>query len=160
MYLDKIHSFQTGVSLEISTSVIQALMADATERERFFELVQIKRPEDLYPHLSVTVHQGADALIKRRSRWAREIRKDVLSGKPVSYERFSKLFWRDIDEADPDGDEWHRYFGGEGFADEIARLLDKVRAAQRALQRSNDVLIRMNWDFLSRALFPKDQPAF
>ena len=160
MYLDKIHSFRTGVSLAISTSALQAMIADATERERFFELVQIKRPEDLYPHLSVTVLHGAEELMARRSRWAREIRKDVLAGRPVSYERFSKLFWRDIDEVDPDGDEWHRYFGGEGFADEMAGLLDKVRAAQRALRRSTDVLIRMNWDFLNRAIFPKDQPAF
>jgi hypothetical protein len=160
MYLDRVCTFHTGVSLEVSTASIQAMIENATEREHFFELVQIKRPEDLYPHLSVIVLHGADELMARRSRWAREIRQDVLAGTPVSYERFRKLFWRDIDEVDPDGDEWHRYFGGEDFADEIAGLLDKVRAAQRALQRSNDVLIRMNWDFLSRAIFPKDKPAF
>ena len=160
MYLDKIHSFQTGVSLEISTAAIRALIEDATERERFFELVQIKRPEDIYAHLTVTVHQGADDLMKRRSRWAREIRNDVLAGKAVPYERFTKLFWRDIDEEDPDGDEWHRHFASAGFAGEITVLLDKVRSAQRALRMSNDVLIRMNWDFLSRVMIPKDQPAF
>jgi hypothetical protein len=160
MYLDKILSFQTGVSLEISTSAIQALIADATEGERLHELVQIKRPEDLFSYLTVTVRQGADALMKRRSRWAREIRKDILAGKAVSYERFAKLFWRDIDEEDPDGDEWHFYFASAGFAGEIIGLLDRVRSAQRALKRSNDVLIRMNWDFLSGAMIPKDQPAF
>lgn len=160
MYLDKIHSFQTGVSIEVSTSAIHALIEDATEGERFFKLVQIKRPEDLYAYLAVTVHRGADALIKRRSRWAREIRKDVLAGQAVSYESFSKLFWRDIDEEDPDGDEWHRHFAGAGFASEIALLLDKVRAAQRALRRSNDVLIRMNWDFLGGAMFSTDQAVF
>lgn len=160
MYLDKIHSFQTGVSLEISTSAVQTLIADATEGERLHELIQIKQPEDLFPFLSVTVHCGAAALMQRRSRWAREIRSDVLAGKAVSFERFTRLFWRDIDEADPDGDEWHLHFSGAGFAGEITTLLDKVRAAQRALKRSNDVLIRMNWDFLSRAMVPKDQPAF
>ncbi|PWB55873.1 MAG: hypothetical protein C3F18_05470 [Nitrosomonadales bacterium] len=160
MYLDRIHTFQTGVSLEISTAAIQALIADATEGDRFPELVQIKRPEDIFPYLTVTVHRGADALMQRRSRWAREIRNDVLAGKAVSYGRFTKLFWRDIDEEDPDGDEWHRHFASTFFAGEITSLLDKVRSAQRALQRSNDVLIRMNWDFLSRVITPKDQPAF
>jgi hypothetical protein len=160
MYLDKIHAFQTGVSLEISTSAIQALIADATEGERLHELAQIKRPEDIYPYLSVTVRRGADGLMQRRSRWAREIRKDILAGKAVSYERFTKLFWRDIDEADPDGDEWHLHFASAGFASEITHLLDGVRSAQRALRRSDDVLIRMNWDFLSAAVIPKDQPAF
>ncbi|MDP3686245.1 MAG: hypothetical protein Q8R64_01530 [Sulfurimicrobium sp.] len=160
MYLDKIHSFQTGVSLEISTAAIRALIEDATERERFFELVQIKRPEDIYAHLTVTVHQGADGLMKRRSRWAREIRNDILAGKAVPYERFTKLFWRDIDEEDPDGDEWHCHFASAGFAEEITGLLDKIRSAQRALRMSNDVLIRMNWDFLSKVIMPKDQPAF
>ena len=92
MYLDKILSFQTGVSLEVSTSAIQALIADATEGERFLELVQIKRPEDLFLYLRVIVHEGADALMKRRSRWAREIRKDILAGKAVSYESFTRLF--------------------------------------------------------------------
>jgi hypothetical protein len=160
MYLDKIHSFRTGVSLEISSAAIQTLIADATEGERFLELVQIKRPEDILPYLSVTVHRGADDLVKRRSRWAREIRNDILAGKAVSYEHFTRLFWRDIDEEDPDGDEWHRHFASTGFASEIAGLLDKVRSTQRALQRSNDVLIRMNWDFMRRVITPKDQPAF
>lgn len=160
MYLDKIHTFQTGVSLEISTSAIQALIEGAMEREHFFELVRITRPEDLHPYLSVIVHRGANALMARRSRWAREIRKDILAGKAVSYVRFNKLFWRDIDEEDPDGDEWRRHFCSEAFAGEITGLLDKVRAAQRALQRSDDVVIRMNWDFLSGAIFSKDQPAF
>lgn len=160
MYLDKIHSFQTGVSLEISTAAIRALIADATERERFFELVQIKAPEDIYPYLTITVHHGADGLMKRRSRWAREIGNDILAGKAVPYEQFTRLFWRDIDEEDPDGDEWHRHFASTGFSDEITALLDKIRSAQRALHQSNDVLIRMNWDFFSRVIAPKDQPAF
>lgn len=160
MHLDKIHTFQTGVSLEVSTSAIQALIVSATEGERFFELVRITRPEDIHPYLNVIVHRGANGLMARRSRWAREIRKDILAGKAVSFERFNKLFWRDIDEADPDGDEWHRHFYSEEFSNEITGLLDKVRVAQRALQRSDDVVIRMNWDFLSGAVFSKDQPAF
>lgn len=160
MYLDRVHEFHTGVSLEVSTSAIRAMIAGATESECFFELVRIRRPEDLYPHLTVTVHQGADALMARRSRWAREVRKDILAGRAVSFERFGKLFWRDIDEEDPDGDEWHRHFGGEDFAEEMGGLLDKVRAVQRGLRRSSDVLIRMNWDVLGRAMFPRDEPAF
>ena len=75
-----------------STSAMQALIADANEGERFLEFVQIKRPADIFPCLSVTVHHGADALMKRRSRWAREIRSDILAGKAVSYDRFTRLF--------------------------------------------------------------------
>jgi hypothetical protein len=159
MYLDKIHLFRTGVSLEISTSPIRSLMADAMEGEHFREFVQIKQPEDIHPYLFVTVHQGADALMKRRSRWVSEIRSDILAGKPVAFDRFARLFWRDIDEEDPDGDEWHRLFASAAFSAELLALLDKIRIAQRALRHSNDVLIRMGWDFLNGVAKSENRPA-
>lgn len=160
MYLDRTCAFQTGISVEISTSAIQRLIEGATEGERVAELFLIKRLEDIYPYLTVTVRRGADALMERRSRWAGEIRADILAGMPVPYGNFNKLFWRDIDEEDPDGDEWHRHIAGARFAAEIVGLLDKVRSAQRVLRRNNDVLIRMDWEFLGATAIPKDQPAF
>lgn len=160
MYLDKIHACQTGISLEISTSAIQALIEDAAAGERLFELVQIRRPEDICAHLLVTVYQGAEGLLERRRRWADKVKDDILAMKPVSYESFSNLFWRDIDEEDPDGDEWYRLIASEGFAAEVIALLDKVRAAQRTLRRSTDVLIQMNWGLLSGDINPMELPAF
>jgi hypothetical protein len=108
MYLDKIHRFQTGVSLVISSSPLRTLFEDAAAGDRAFELEQIKRPGDLYAYLSVTVYEGAEGLIKRRRPWAGKIRADLLSGKPVSYVSFANLFWRNLDDEDPDGDEWYR----------------------------------------------------
>lgn len=159
MHLDKIHAFQTGVSVEISTAAVHALIEDAAEGTRLAELARMQRLEDLYPYLTVTVRRGAPALMQRRSRWADGVRHEILAGKPVSYERFSKLFWRDIDEEDPDGDEWHRDIAGVAFASELVALLDKVRSAQRALRRSDDVLIRMDWEILGAVTIPKEQRA-
>lgn len=159
MHLDKIHAFQTGVSVEISTAAVRSLIEDAAEGMRLAELARMQRLEDLYPYLTVTVRRGAAALMQRRSRWAAGIRHDILAGKPVSYEHFNKLFWREIDEEDPDGDEWHRDIADAAFTSELVGLLDKVRASQRALRRSDDVLIRMDLEVLGGAKFPEERRA-
>lgn len=160
MYLDKIHQFQTGVVLEITSADLRALIADAMAGNRIIELEQIRRPGDLLPYLSVMVHEGAEGLIERRQLWAGKIKADLVAGKPVSYGSFSNLFWRNLDEEDPDGDEWYRLVANERFDAELTGLLDKVRAAQRILRQSTDTLARMNWASFSRSVFPADVPAF
>ena len=154
MYLDKMHQFQTGVILEISSTALRSLIADATVGGRAFELEQIRRPEDLHAYLSVTVHEGAEGLIKRRHPWAGKIRADLLARKPVSYGSFASLFWRNLDEADPDGDEWFRLVASKGFDAELTGLLDKVRSAQRILRQSTDAQLRMNWGSSDRSAVP------
>ena len=154
MYLDKIHRFQTGVTLEISSAALRTLIADATAENRAFELEQIRRPGDLHAYLSVTVREGAAGLIERRRPWADKIRADLVAGKPVSYDNFGKLFWRNLDERDPDGDEWYRLVASNGFDAELAGLLDKVRAAQRILRRSTNAQRRMNWGSSDRSAIP------
>jgi len=160
MYLDKIHQFQTGVTLEISSAALRALIADAMVGDRTFELEQIRRPGDIHAYLSVTVHEGAEGLIERRRPWAGKIKANLLAGKAVSYGSFGKLFWRNLDEVDPDGDEWYRLVASEGFDAELTGLLDKVRSAQRILRQSTDALARMNWGSLGRSTLPADVPAF
>lgn len=160
MYLDKMHRFQTGVTLEISSAALRALIADATAEGRSVELEQIRRPGDLHAYLSVTVREGAEGLIARRRPWADKIRADLLAGKPVSYGSFGSLFWRNLDEADPDGDEWYRLVASNGFDAELTGLLDKVRAAQRILRRSTNAQHRMNWGSMGRSAVPADAPAF
>lgn len=160
MYLDKIHQFQTGVTLEISSVALRTLIADAISGDRAFELERIRRPGDLHAYLSVTVHHGASGLIGRRRPWAGKIKADLAAGKPVSYSSFSNLFWRDLDEADRDGDEWYRLVASVGFEAELIGLLDKVRSAQRILRQSADVLVRLKRSSLGMSLFPADVPAF
>ena len=160
MYLDKIHQFQTGIIIEISSAALRALIADATAEDRAFELEQIRRPGDLHAYLSVTVHKGAEGLIERRQLWTGKIKDDLVARKPVSYRSFSNLFWRDLDEADPDGDEWYRLVASEGFEAELTVLLNKVRTAQRILRQSTNLLASMNWASFSRHAVPTDAPAF
>lgn len=150
MYLDKIHHFQTGVSLEISTSPLRALIENAVEGGEPFALEQIKRPDDLCAYLSVTVHEGAAGLVKRRSKWAGKARPALLAHKPVPYGSFANLFWRQLDDEDPDGDEWYRLISGKEFDAELIGLLDKVRSAQRALRPRAGVLASRNWGSLGR----------
>ena len=160
MYLDKIHQFQTGVILEISSAALRTLIADATAEDRASALEQIRRPGDLHAFLSVTVHKGAEGLIERRRLWAGKIKADLVARKPVSYGSFGNLFWRDLDEEDPDGDEWYRLVASEGFDAELTSLLDKVRTAQRILRQSTNALASMNWSSWSRHAAPADAPAF
>lgn len=160
MYLDKIHQFQTGVTLEISSTAVLSLITDAMGGNLATELEQIRRPGDLHAYLSVTVHEGAVGLIERRRPWAGKIKTDLLARKPVSYGLFSNLFWRDLDEADPDGDEWYRLVASEGFDAELTGLLNKVRSAQRILRQSSNALARMNWASFSRSAIPADAPVF
>lgn len=160
MCLDKIHRFQTGVSLVISSSPLRTLIEEATSGERAFELEQIKRPGDLYAYLSVTVHEGAEGLTRRRRPWAGKIRADLLAGKPVSYVNFANLFWRHLDDEDPDGDAWYRLIAGKGFDAELIGLLDTVRAAQRVLHQRSGALARKNWSSLGRGDMLADMAAF
>jgi hypothetical protein len=160
MYLDKIHQFQTGVTLEITSAAVLTLIVDAMGGDRATEFEQIRRPEDLHAYLSVTVREGAAGLIERRRPWAGKIKADLLAGKPVSYRVFSNLFWRDLDESDPDGDEWYRLVSSKGFDAELIGLLNKVRSAQRILSQSSNALARMNWASFSRSAIPADASAF
>lgn len=161
MYLDKIHRFRTGVSLAIDTSLLRTLIEDAVAGDGSFELEQIKRPGDLYAYLSVTVHEGAEGLVKRRSKWAGKIRRALLARKPVSYGNFANLFWRNLDDEDPDGDEWYRLIAGKGFDAELVGLLDKVRSARRSLhQQRTNVPAGRNWGSLGRGDAWADRAAF
>lgn len=146
MYLDKIHPFQTGVSLEISTAALRVLIADAMAGQRVFELEQIRCPGDIYAYLSVIVHAGAEGLIKRRHPWACKIKADLLARKPVAYGRFGNLFWRNLDEEDPDGNEWYRLIGDERFHAQLVGLLDMIRSAQRTLRQRADAPADLDWE--------------
>ena len=135
MYLDKIYLFRTGVSLEISTTALRTLVESAMAGQRISELEKIRCPADLYGYLSVVVHAGAEGLIKRRHAWVGKIKADLLAGKPISYGNFSNLFWRSLDEEDPDGDEWYRLIAGERFHSQLTGLLDMLRSAERRLSQ-------------------------
>ncbi|SFN06128.1 hypothetical protein SAMN05421863_10939 [Nitrosomonas communis] len=147
MYLDKIHSLQTGVSLEISTIALRALIRDAMAGQRTTELTKICGPMDLYDYLSVVVYKGAEGLICRRHAWVDEIKNDLLAGRPVSFRGFDKLFWRTLDEEDPDGDEWYRLTSGEEFLSQLLSLLGILRSANRRLLHKIDVLpdLKIGW---------------
>lgn len=146
MFFNKIHEFQTGVSLEISAAALRALIADALAGQRVFELEQISCPADLYAYLSVIVHTGAQGLIKRRHPWAGKIKADLLAGKPVAYGRFGNLFWRNLDEEDPDGDAWYRLIADERFHAQLVGLLDMIRTAQRKLRQRADTAPVLDWE--------------
>lgn len=146
MYLDKIHPLQTGVSLEISTAALRVLVADAMAGQRVCKLEQIKCPSDLYTYLSVIVHTGAAGLIKRRHPWAGKIKADLLARRPVAYGSFGNLFWRNLDEEDPDGDEWYRLISDERFHSQLINLLDMIRSAQRRLRQRADTQPGSDWE--------------
>lgn len=136
MYLDKIYVLQTGVSLKVSTISLQELIANAINTQKFPELKSIHSTSDLYAYLSVVVCAGAEDLIKRRQRWINhKIKADLIAGRPVPFNSFCNLFWRNLDEDDPDGDEWQQLIASDQFYSEMAILLNKLRIAERSLQQ-------------------------
>tara|TARA_R110002073_G_scaffold302561_1_gene470292 strand:- start:1258 stop:1680 length:423 start_codon:yes stop_codon:yes gene_type:complete len=133
MYFDKIHSLQTGVYIEISTLALRDLIEDVAVGQRISELAKIRCPADFYLYLSVIVHKDAKGLIKRRQEWANGIKDDLLTGQPIPYRSFDSLFWRNLDEEDPDGDEWYRLTADEQFHFQLTNLLDMLRFIERSL---------------------------
>lgn len=145
MYLDKIYTLQTGVSLKISTIALQELIANAINRQELPELESIRSITDLHAYLSVVVHEGAEDLIKRRRCWAsNEIKTDLIAGRSVSFEDFCGIFWRNLDEDDPDGDEWHRLIASDRFYSQLTILLHKLRAAERRLHQYKEETPELN----------------
>ena len=136
MYLDKIYVLQTGVSLKVSTLALQELIAKAINTRKFPELQSIRSTTDLYAYLSVVVCAGAEDLIKRRQRWINHKTKaDLIAGQPVPFNTFCSLFWRNLDEDDPDGDEWQQLIASDEFYSQLTMLLHKLRVAERNLQQ-------------------------
>ena len=113
MYLDKIYVLQTGVSLKISTSALQELIANAIGKQKIPELESLHSLSDLCAYLSVVVSEG----------------------RPVPFNNFCNLFWRNLDEDDPDGDEWQQLLASDRFYSQLTMLLNKLRIAERSLQQ-------------------------
>ena len=136
MNLDKIYVLQTGVSFKISTIALQELIANAIGKQKFPELEEIRSTSDLYAYLSVVVCEGAEDLISRRQRWIdQKIKADLIAGRPVPFNNFCNLFWRNLDEDDPDGDEWQQVMASDQFYSQLTVLLNKLRIAERSLQQ-------------------------
>lgn len=136
MYLDKIYVLQTGVSLKISTAALQELIANAIRKQKFPEFESMRSTSDLYAYLSVVVCDGAEDLISRRQPWIdQKIKADLIAGRPVPFNSFCNLFWRNLDEDDPDGDEWQQMMASDQFYSELTILLNQLRIAERSLQQ-------------------------
>ena len=139
MSLDKIYTLQTGVSLKISTTTLQELIANILNGREFTKIGQIRCATDLYDYLSVIVYKGAAGLIKRRQQWVSQKNKaDLVAARPIPFREFSSFFWRNLDENDPDGDEWIRLIADDGFYNQLSAFLNKLRAAEQKMLREKN----------------------
>lgn len=147
MYLDKIYTLQTGVCLKISTIALQELIANAINRQELPELESIRSITDLHAFLSVVIHESAEDLLERRGCWAsNEIKTDLIAGRPVSFEDFCSIFWRNLDEDDPDGDEWHRLIASDSFYSQLTGWLHHLRIAEQRIHQSNKAAPELNFE--------------
>ncbi|WP_293007365.1 hypothetical protein [Nitrosomonas sp.] len=141
MYFDKIYRLQTGVSFKVSTLALQELIASAINGQKFSELESIRSTTDLHDYLSVIVCDGAEGLIIRRQRWLdQKIKSALTAGHPVSFHSFCNLFWRNLDEDDPDGDEWHQLMASDQFYLQLTILLNKLRIVERSLLQRKEMI--------------------
>ena len=140
MSLDKIYTLQTGVSLKVSTTTLQELIANILNGKESVEIGQIRCSTDLYDYLSVIVYQGAAGLIKRRQQWVSQQNKvDLVAARPIPFREFSGFFWRNLDEIDPDGDEWNRLIADDAFYNQLSAFLNKLRAAEQEMLRGKNI---------------------
>lgn len=143
MNLDKIHVLRTGVSLKVSTAALQELITKIVGAQSG-ELDSIRSTADLYAYLSIVVYDGAEELIGRRQRWIdQKTKADLIAGQPIPFHSFNSLFWRNLDEDDPDGDEWQQLLASDEFYSQLTVLLNKVRAIARSLQHQNESLLQL-----------------
>lgn len=142
MSLDKIYTLQTGVSLKVSTMTLQELIADVLNGREYSEIGQIRCATDLYDYLSVIVYKGAAGLIERRQQWvSQKNRADLVAARPIPLREFSSFFWRNLDENDPDGDEWIRLIADDGFYIQLSALLNRLRAVERKMLLDRNINI-------------------
>ena len=140
MALEKIYTLQTGVSLKISTVILQELITKTLKGRELSELGRIRCAADLYEYLSVIVYKGADDLIKRRQQWiSQENKADLVASRPIPFLEFCKFFWRNLDEDDPDGDEWIKLIADDSFYIQLGDFLSKLRYAERKLQLDKNI---------------------
>jgi hypothetical protein len=145
MSLDKIYTLQTGVSLKVSTIFLQELITNILNGRECSEIGRIRCATDLYDYLSVIVYKGADGLIKRRQHWVNQKNKaDLVAGCPIPFREFSSFFWRNLDESDPDGDEWIRLIAEDGFYSQLSSFLNKLRAAERTMLLQKNIAADFN----------------
>ena len=146
MSLDKIYTLQTGTSLKISTMALQELIANVKNGREFTKIGQIRCVTDLYDYLSVIVYKGAIGLIKRRQKWLTQKNKaDLVAARPIPFREFSNFFWRNLDENDPDGDEWSQLIADEGFYVQLSAVLDGLRATEREILLDKSIATDLNF---------------
>jgi hypothetical protein len=86
----------------------------------------------------------AEALIDRRQRWVNnKMKKDLISKRPVLFSSFCHLFWRNLDEDDPDGDEWQGLIASDQFHSQSIAFLNKLRMIERSLQQCRETAFAM-----------------
>lgn len=146
MTLDKIYSLQTGVTLKVSTEKLKRLIARDNNGQVLPAFEKIRSTADLHCYLTVTVHRGAEELIKRRQPWINPKNKaDLIAARPIPFLDFCGFFWRNLDETDPDGDEWHRLIAADSFNLQLSALLNKLRIA--AKRRNQEILSTADLNF-------------
>ncbi len=146
MTLDKIYTLQTGVSLKVSTDALQQLIARNRNGHTLPEFEKIRCTADLYDFLTVTVLQGAEGLIKRRRPWiSKKNQADLIAAQPVPFQDFRLFFWRNLDETDPDGDEWNRAIAADSFNLQLSTLMNKLRTAVQQKKQDMTLIADLNF---------------
>jgi len=64
----------------------------------------------------------------------------LLAGVSIGFVVFSRLFWRNLDEDDPDGDEWQQLIASDQFYNQLTLLMNKLRKVERKLQYDKGIL--------------------
>ena len=131
--------------VELQHHALEHLMADAIEAYRVYELMMIRRPGDVWKYLWVKVVEVPPS-VSQRMVWEREKRfpygRCPWPENSLPLNVFDSFFYWCYDDTPPESACWLPERESHRFLEFGARLFERVQAAQKELQSSDDLLVQ------------------
>ncbi len=139
------------------------LIEDARQAYRVYELFAVRRPGDVWKYLWVQLIEVSER-VQQRYQHARTKCQKYQADHPwpahqIPLMVFDDLFWWCGDDTEPEDECWLRARKSATLQASTRRWFDRIRAAQTALEASDDVLIRHEIRALQAMTHPYDTDA-
>lgn len=166
LHLDLSYSdcFEKKYPFEITLNdeALKLLTAEALQGSRIYELMQIRRPGDLWKYLWVQVHAlpsscswQMPAAIKNE----RETHGPARFDWPEEYiplTKFTKFFYAAGDDTNLESEAWLSAKNGSTFRRYFWKLFTEVRATQETIHQSPDLLVREELSAIASSRHARD----
>jgi len=149
--------------VELQTHALEALIADAIEAYRVYEMMMIRRPGDVWKYLWVKAVEVPDSVTKQMARRRKEAYPYADCPWPdacLPLTEFDKFFYWGWDDTSRESFCWLTERGGLRFKEIGDELFGRMRQAQAWLRNSSDLLIKSELAFVDTSAHPYDYHAY